>query len=54
MTRSVRLPKGASTDAELHQAVGRWQSAAIALDAVDPVTTEMVRLRCARHHDCHT
>ncbi len=21
-------------------------------DAVDPVTTELVRLRCARHHDC--
>ena len=53
MTRSVRLPKGARTDAELHQAVGRWQSAAIALDAVDPVTTELVRIRNARYQTCY-
>jgi len=26
----------------------------VQLALVDPVTTEMVRLRCAEHHDCHT
>jgi hypothetical protein len=26
----------------------------VRLPAVDPVTTEIVRVRCADHHDCHT
>jgi hypothetical protein len=54
MTRSVRLPAGTRTDSELHQALNRWQNEVIALEAVDAITTEMVRLRCASHHDCHT
>jgi hypothetical protein len=52
--RSVRLPKGARTEVGLHKAMGRWQTVVMTLEAVDPETTEMVRLRCARHHDCHT
>jgi hypothetical protein len=54
MTRSVRVPAGTRTNEELHRALNRWQSEVIVLDAVDPITTEMVRLRCASHHDCHT
>ena len=53
-TRSVRVPREASVPADLSRALGKWQSAVVRLDALDPVTTEMVRLRCARHHDCHT
>lgn len=41
-------------DAALKQAMATWQDEALALDAVDAVTTELVRLRAARHHDCHT
>jgi alkylhydroperoxidase family enzyme len=29
-----------------------WQNAVMRLDALDPVTTEVVRLRCATNHDC--
>jgi hypothetical protein len=53
-TRSVRVPSGAGVPAELSRALGKWQSAVVRLGEVDAVTTEMVRLRCARHHDCHT
>lgn len=53
-TRSVRLPRGTRARSDLLHALVEWQAAAVRLDAVDPVTTELVRLRCARHHDCHT
>ena len=29
-----------------------FAATAVLQDAVDPVITELVRLRCARHHDC--
>lgn len=54
MTREPRIPRGTPVDGALDQAVRRWQAAVVRLDAVDPVTTELVRLRCARYHDCHT
>jgi hypothetical protein len=54
MIRSVRLPAGSRTDGDLHRALRQWQVEVVSLGAVDPTTTEMVRLRCARHHDCHT
>lgn len=54
MTRSVRLPRGTRLDAELLTALVQWQAAAVREDEVDPMTTELVRLRCAQHHDCHT
>lgn len=53
-TRSVRMPDGARTAPALRTALGLWQAAAVRLGTVDPVTTELVRLRCASHHDCHT
>lgn len=54
MSRSVRVPEGTRVAPELLGALVEWQAAAVRLDSVDPVTTELVRLRCARHHDCHT
>lgn len=54
MTRSNRVPEGSSSDRDLRRALGEWQAAVVRLSAVDPVTTELVRLRCASHHDCHT
>lgn len=38
----------------LGEAVDGLHAAAMRLDAVDPVTTELVRLHCARYHDCKT
>ena len=35
-------------------ALGAYQDAVVRLKGLDPVTTELVRLKCARHHDCHT
>ena len=52
--RSRRIQPGVRGDTTLRRALGAWQAAVVRLDAVDPVTTELVRLRCARHHDCHT
>jgi hypothetical protein len=44
----------AGTAGDLHEAVSDLHAAAVHLDALDPVTTELVRLRCARYHDCKT
>ena len=39
---------------ELGEALGAYQAAVVRLSSLDPVTTELVRLRCARQHDCGT
>lgn len=49
-----RLPADARVDDRLRRALNRWQTLVIALDEVDEVTTEVIRLRAARHHDCRT
>ena len=49
-----RVASSAPANDTFRRVVNRWQSLVIALDAVDDVTTEVVRLRAARHHDCHT
>lgn len=54
MNRSRRIPTGTGGNVELGQALSEWQASVVRLRNVDPVTTELVRLRCARHHDCHT
>lgn len=54
MTRARRVPAGTASDQSLHQALSAWAAAVVRLDAVDPITTELVRLRCAYYHDCHT
>jgi hypothetical protein len=52
--RSRRVEPGTLWDKALRRALGEWQAAAVRLTTVDNITTELVRLRCARHHDCHT
>jgi alkylhydroperoxidase family enzyme len=49
-----RIPVGVRADASLDRALATWQASVVVLDAVDPVTTELVRLRAAAHHDCRT
>lgn len=52
--RAPRLPRGTHAAGPLVGALVQWQAAAVLQDEVDPLTTELVRLRCASHHDCHT
>jgi hypothetical protein len=54
IARQARLPRGTHAAAPLVNALMQWQAAAVRQDEVDPLTTELVRLRCASHHDCHT
>lgn len=51
---SGRIARGRHGDPRLTEALREWQAAVVCLDEVDPVTTELVRLRCANYHDCHT
>lgn len=58
MTRQRRIPlpeNGASPRAyqpELSSAIDSFYGAATRMKTLDPVATEVLRLRCARHHDC--
>lgn len=62
MSRDRRLPEPPagvtrqSTDPWIDPALGAglddFQNAVMLLDELDPVTTEVVRLRCADNHDC--
>lgn len=54
MNRRRRLPSGVAAERPLRTALRDWQAAVVLLDGIDPLTTELVRLRCANHHDCHT
>jgi hypothetical protein len=54
MERSARVAPGTSADGNLRRALGGFAAATVRLATVDPVTTELVRLRCAHHHDCGT
>jgi hypothetical protein len=54
MERSARVAPGTSSDRDLRRALGGFAAATVRLPSVDPVTTEIVRLRCAHHHDCGT
>lgn len=54
MTKSRRIPAGTSPDRALKDAMNGFAAAVVRLPDVDPVTTEVVRIRCADHHDCHT
>lgn len=44
---------GAAYQPEMTEALDHYQAAVVRLRAIDPATTEIVRLRCARYHDCH-
>ena len=39
---------------QIRHALNEFAAAVVRLDSVDPVTTELVRLRCANHHNCRT
>jgi hypothetical protein len=52
--RSRRIAAGTTSDHELSKAMASFAAAAVRLNTVDPVTTEIVRIRCAHHHDCGT
>jgi alkylhydroperoxidase family enzyme len=44
--------QGLVVGSELESAVNEFANAAMRADAIDPLITEMVRLRCAGVHDC--
>jgi alkylhydroperoxidase family enzyme len=57
MSRDVRVPVGADRrpvgrDSELVSLLAAYQDTVVRSPHLDPVTTELVRLRCARQHDC--
>ena len=57
MTRATRVNVGSDgrpvgRDAELVVLLAAYQDAVVRSRHLDPVTTELVRLRCARQHDC--
>ena len=45
---------GPAYQPHVHEARERFQAAVVRLPWVDAVTTELVRLRCARVHQCKT
>jgi AhpD family alkylhydroperoxidase len=49
-----RIPTGVKAAAPLSEALSDWQASVVVLSKMDPVTTELVRLRAAAHHDCRT
>ena len=48
----VQAARSADPSAALRAALGDYQDAVVRGDALDPVLTELVRLRCARTHNC--
>jgi alkylhydroperoxidase family enzyme len=54
LVRAPRPPVRPSADpgAALREALSSYQDAVVRGDALDPVLTELVRLRCARTHNC--
>ena len=54
MNRERRLDRGIGAARPLGAALRDWQAAVVLIDGVDAITTELVRIRCAQHHDCHT
>lgn len=52
--RARRVDPSDRLHPDLRAALGDFAAATVRLPEVDPVTTEIVRLRCAHHHDCDT
>ncbi len=50
--RAAVVALGSMSSEPLRSAHERWQAAAMALGVLDPVTLELVRMRCAVYHDC--
>ncbi|MFN3258617.1 MAG: hypothetical protein ACE37B_23280 [Ilumatobacter sp.] len=53
-SRSARVAAGTRAAPALVGALMDFAAAAVRNDRVDPITTELVRLRCATAHDCRT
>ncbi len=51
---STRVGADARLNDELRSAMNFWQILVLELDTIDTVSTELVRVRAAKHHDCHT
>ncbi|MDJ0940350.1 MAG: carboxymuconolactone decarboxylase family protein [Woeseiaceae bacterium] len=43
---------GVSAGGPLENAIAEFAAAAVRADGIDPIITELVRLRCAQYHDC--
>ncbi len=54
MSRARRVPAGTPTSPALRRGLGELAAAIVRMNTMDPVTTEIVRMQCARHHDCGT
>ncbi len=54
--RAVRVPLDENgkllRDAKLYSLLSAYQDSVVRSSHLDPVTTELIRLRCARQHDC--
>ena len=51
---AARVPAGTRASGELRRTMNTWQNDVLALESIDDVGTEVIRLRAARHHNCHT
>ncbi len=54
MSQTPRVPAGTHGDRDLRRSLEGFAAEVVKLATVDVVTTELVRLRCASYHDCHT
>ncbi len=54
MSRAPRVPAGTRGDLDLQRSLDGFAAEVVRMSTVDVVTTELVRLRCASYHDCHT
>ena len=52
--RNRRIASGTVSNQTLNSGLAAIAASTVRLDHVDPVTTELVRMRCAHHHDCGT
>ena len=46
------LTPGVSAGGPVENAIAQFAAAAVRADSIDPIITELVRLRCAQYHDC--
>jgi hypothetical protein len=54
MIRSQRIDGSVRAGDKVRHSYAAWQSSVARMKHVDAITTELVRVRCAQHHDCHT
>ena len=52
--RSRRIGENLGVNKQLRRSLDTFAASVVRMPGVDPITTELVRLRCARHHDCGT